>query len=154
MRVVRRVHRAAAALLLAAIASGVDAQPCTPFTDVSAQDAFCTNVQWMYNRGITLGCTATTYCPSQFVSRIQMAAFMNRLGNVTFQQGGNAFGTQAVLGTIDDQVLDLVANGSRVVRYQPNPFTPNLVGGHPINDLSPGMRGATIAGGGASAGTT
>jgi hypothetical protein len=29
---------------------------------------------------VTLGCTATTYCPGDAVSRLQMAAFMNRLG--------------------------------------------------------------------------
>ena len=32
------------------------------------------------------------YCPAQFVRRDQMAAFMNRLGNVVFAQGGSAFG--------------------------------------------------------------
>ena len=148
--VLRFVRRAVVALLLAA-APVASAQPCTPFTDVSVQDAFCGNVQWMYNRGITLGCTPTTYCPSQSVTRIQMAAFMNRLGNVTFQQGGNAFGTTAVIGTNDDKMLEIVANGSRAMRYEPNPFTLNIVGGHAVNDLSPGVRGATIAGGGASA---
>ncbi len=83
------------------------AQICTPFTDVSAQDPFCSNIQWMFNRGVTLGCTTTAYCPTQFVRRDQMAAFMNRLGNVVFAQGGSAFGATAVLGTTDDQPLDI-----------------------------------------------
>ena len=30
---------------------------------------------------MTLGCTATEYCPQNNVTRLQMAAFMNRLGN-------------------------------------------------------------------------
>ena len=37
---------------------------------------------WIKNRSVTLGCTATTYCPNEDVSRLQMAAFMNRAGNV------------------------------------------------------------------------
>jgi len=42
---------------------------------------FCPNVEWLKNRAITLGCTSTTlYCPSDVVSRLAMAAFMNRLG--------------------------------------------------------------------------
>jgi hypothetical protein len=33
----------------------------------------------MRSHGITLGCTATTYCPADNVSRVQMAIFMQRL---------------------------------------------------------------------------
>lgn len=55
---------------------------CTPFTDVDAASAFCPNVQWMKERGVTVGCTSTLYCPSQPTTRAQMALFMNRLGNV------------------------------------------------------------------------
>jgi hypothetical protein len=40
-------------------------------------------VQWIKNRAITQGCGAgTTYCPNEPVIRLQMAAFMNRVGNV------------------------------------------------------------------------
>jgi hypothetical protein len=41
---------------------------------------FCPNVEWLKNRGITLGCSLTAYCPGDAVSRLAMAAFMNRLG--------------------------------------------------------------------------
>ena len=59
------------------------AQACAGFTDITVFSAFCTNVQWMKNRAITLGCgDGTTYCPDESVSRLQMAAFMNRVGNV------------------------------------------------------------------------
>ena len=105
----------AAAMLAAAPAH---AQTCTPFTDVAASDPFCTNIQWMFNRGITLGCTATTYCPTQFVRRDQMAAFMNRLGNVTFQQGGNAFAATAVLGTTDSRPLEVMVGNQRAMRIE------------------------------------
>jgi hypothetical protein len=61
--------------------SGVAAAaPCAGFTDVDTSSNFCPNVEWLKNRKVTLGCTTTTYCPNDPVSRLQMAAFMNRLG--------------------------------------------------------------------------
>src|SRR5437899_5525343 len=53
---------------------------CVGFTDVAAGAGFCPAVQWLKNRAITLGCTSTTYCPGDSVTRSQMALFMNRLG--------------------------------------------------------------------------
>jgi hypothetical protein len=70
-----------AALVLATVATSANAAPCAGFTDVDTSSSFCKNVEWIKNRGVTLGCTsATLYCPTQSVSRLQMAAFMNRLG--------------------------------------------------------------------------
>jgi hypothetical protein len=58
------------------------AAPCAGFTDVDDTSLFCPNVEWIKNRGVTLGCTsATAYCPADPVTRVAMAAFMNRLGN-------------------------------------------------------------------------
>ena len=43
--------------------------------------------------GITKGCDASQFCPNENVTRLQMAAFMHRLGeNPAFVNGGNAFG--------------------------------------------------------------
>ncbi len=53
---------------------------CGGFTDVDSASPFCVNVEWLKNRAVTLGCTATQYCPNDPVSRLSMAAFMNRLG--------------------------------------------------------------------------
>ncbi len=70
-----------AALAVAASASGVaSAQNCVGFTDVPAGSAFCPSVEWLKNRAITSGCSATAYCPDAPVSRLAMAAFMKRLG--------------------------------------------------------------------------
>ena len=50
------------------------------FTDAATTDIFCTDVQWLKNRGVTLGCgTGTAYCPGDVVIRAQMALFMKRL---------------------------------------------------------------------------
>ena len=74
-----------AAGLVAALVSvpAVQAAPCAGFTDVDSANPFCANVEWVKNRSLTLGCTSsTTYCPTSDVTRLQMAAFLNRLGTV------------------------------------------------------------------------
>jgi hypothetical protein len=75
-------RRFASFLAFALIAStNVQAAPCAGFLDVDDTSFFCGNVEWIKNRKVTLGCTsATAYCPNDPVSRLQMAAFMNRLG--------------------------------------------------------------------------
>jgi len=71
----------ACAAVLAASPGQSAAQSCAGFTDVASSSTFCPNVEWLKNRAITLGCTsATLYCPTDPVTRIAMAAFMNRLG--------------------------------------------------------------------------
>ena len=71
-----------------------------------------------------------------------------------YKQGGNAFGATAVLGTTDNNALDVQVNGARVMRYEPNAISPNVIGGSPANTVTAGVRGAVIAGGGVAAGDT
>lgn len=130
------------------------AGPCAGFLDVDDSSSFCADVSWVRNRGITLGCTANLYCPSADVTRLQMAAFLHRLGNVTFQQGGNAFGAAGVIGTTDNQALDVHAGNARAMRYEPNAISPNVIGGHSSNGASAGVRGGTIGGGGIAGGSS
>jgi len=84
----RLVRGAGLAALLALAAPAAQAAPCAGFADVDDSDAitgpFCTSVQWIKNRGVTLGCVLTPqllYCPFDNVTRLQMAAFMKRLGD-------------------------------------------------------------------------
>jgi hypothetical protein len=85
--IVRKIHFLAAALAIAGAAE-THASPCAGFVDVDDTSGptagFCADVTWIRNRNVTLGCTATQYCPFQNVSRIQMAAFMRRLGEALF----------------------------------------------------------------------
>ena len=77
---------------LAAFAHPARAQFCpgvSPwvFDDVQASDPFCGFVTWTAENGISLGCDVIDanhrlYCPAAVVSRVQMAAFMNRLGSI------------------------------------------------------------------------
>ncbi len=55
--------------------------PCGGFNDVTTVDSFCNSTEWLKNRGVTLGCTAASYCPAGNVTRAQMALFMQRLGD-------------------------------------------------------------------------
>ena len=298
--------------LLGLWSTAAQALPCAGFTDVEDTSPFCGNVTWLKNRSITLGCAPGLYCPNDFVSRLQMAAFMNRLGDslfpltcaagqvmkwdglqwacandaigggggggtvtsvaagtglqgspnpitgagsinlaptyqlpqactngqvpksngaggwacgtdiagagtmtslsqgtgitlsanpittagsiavntttiqarvtgtcaagssiriiaadgsvtcqadstgpaTAFVLGGNAFAAEAVLGTVDAFALNLHANGSRVMRYEPNGISPNVIAGSAANNVTSGVRGATIGGGGVPAGNT
>ena len=73
----------------------------------------------------------------------------NGNGGQFFRQGGNAFGATAALGTSDNQPLNVVVNGQRVARYEPNAFSPNVIAGHASNGAPVGSTGHVIAGGGA-----
>jgi len=48
------------------------------FNDVPATDGFFPDVQKLYELGITKGCGNGDYCPSEDVTRDQMAAFLAR----------------------------------------------------------------------------
>ena len=78
------VFAIAASLFAATLAIHSDesaAAPCAGFIDVDTSSGFCQNVEWIKNRKVTLGCSIPqSYCPDEAVSRLQMAAFMNRLG--------------------------------------------------------------------------
>lgn len=65
-----------------------------------------------------------------------------------FVQDGNAFGATAVLGTTDAQPFEVQVQGSRVMRYEPNATSPNIIGGHFGNFANGIFFGQTISGGG------
>ena len=56
------------------------------------------------------------------------------------------------VGTTDNQPLELKVNSQRALRLEPHATSPNLLGGHSSNSVTPGVYGATISGGGAAAG--
>ena len=67
----------------------------TPFTDIDdltqeSQDA----ISQIYDLGITIGATSTTYAPGRNVSRAEMALFLQRLMDLidVAADGGDAFG--------------------------------------------------------------
>jgi hypothetical protein len=49
-----------------------------PFADVPVSNTFCGHIKRMLERNITTGCGGGNYCPTQTVTRDQMAAFLAR----------------------------------------------------------------------------
>jgi hypothetical protein len=78
---------------------------CAGFTDMAADSAFCPGVDYLKNRNITVGCTSSTlYCPNDPVTRLSMAAFMNRLGK--------ALSPASYVTTADGGAHALLASGA------------------------------------------
>lgn len=73
--------RLAAAIFAGLVALPAGAQGCAGFADVLLSDPMCPSVEWVRNRGIARGCSATHYCPADVVTRVTMAAFLQRLGS-------------------------------------------------------------------------
>jgi hypothetical protein len=69
---------------------------CAGFADLPLSSPFCANVVWQANRSITLGCVPGLYCPYEVVSRLSMAAFLNRLGTALTSKPLTAVGSGAV----------------------------------------------------------
>ncbi len=74
-------------------------------------------------------------------------AYWSLTGNAETVPGTN------YLGTSDNQPLELKVNGQRALRLEPNPTSPNVIGGSISNTVGAGLYGATIAGGGDTAST-
>lgn len=70
---------------------------CGSFGDIDVTSPFCANVEWLRNRGITLGCTISAYCPGFAVTRLVMAAFLDRFGSAVTSQ---TLVAQLELGTV------------------------------------------------------
>jgi hypothetical protein len=51
------------------------------FPDVSASAYYHEDVEWLLDNNITQGCSATAYCPNDYVTRGQMAAFLHRMAD-------------------------------------------------------------------------
>ena len=70
-----------AAFIIRAVKGNPPAGYCgttPPFNDVPVSSTFCGHIMRMAERGITTGCGSDNYCPSQSVTRDQMAAFLGR----------------------------------------------------------------------------
>jgi hypothetical protein len=73
------------------------------FTDVPRSSPFYRKIETALHHGITVGCTATTYCPGQNVLRSQMASFLARAlsgGNLFLKTGGLVDGELYICGPL------------------------------------------------------
>jgi len=62
--------------------TGIDIALQPLFSDVANTNTFYENILWMQQTGVTTGCTTTEYCPSNSVTRAQMATFLVRALNL------------------------------------------------------------------------
>ena len=83
---VPRLHAAhrrlltATALVVALAAFPLGALASHQFGDVPDSNIYHADIDALADSGVTTGCGGGNFCPSAFVTREQMAAFMNRLG--------------------------------------------------------------------------
>ena len=93
----RKSLLAAVLFVLAAFCNPALAQPFCPgvspwvFDDVAASDPFCSNITWMAQKNITLGCSLIDvdhrlYCPDTFVNRKAMAGVHESPGRCPLPQ--------------------------------------------------------------------
>lgn len=73
------VTRAQMAAFLWRLEGSVPGAPSSGFTDVPEGQYYTDAVDWLVERGITTGTSATTFSPNDPVTRAQMAAFLWRL---------------------------------------------------------------------------
>ena len=100
----------ATAIAAAVVGSGIAGANVGGFDDVPDNHTHAAGIGWLVQNGITSGCDADSYCPSDAVTRAQMGTFFHRLS-------GNAQGVApSVNATTIDGVdsADLVRSIERV----------------------------------------
>ncbi len=120
--------------------------------------ASATSVPWSGLTGVPTGLddgdNDTTYSAGTglSLSGTQFGLDMNYTDNRYWRLEGNAGTDPAIhfLGTTDGVSLTLAVSSTTALRLEPTTGTPNLIGGYGGNNVTAGVPGATIGGGGAS----
>ena len=134
------------------------AAPCAGFVDVDDTSPFCANVAWIKNRGVTLGCDANLYCPDASVTRLAMAAFLNRLGDAVLPPRvlwvANAGGTFASIQAAIDHAAAQGASefSTWLVKVAPGSYNERVTMKDGV-DVEGAGRGLTLIYSGAAQGT-
>ena len=123
----RHVVTSLVALVLVATLGGyarppVAAAATSPFTDIAAT-TFEQDIDWLFAKGITVGCTPTTYCPDRAVSRGEMASFLVRMFQLTAGWDIDAFTDDD--GTTHEQDINRLAASGITVGCTETTFCPN-----------------------------
>jgi hypothetical protein len=132
------------------------------FSDVPNDHPFHSEIGIFKDTNITTGCTATLFCPQDFVRRQAMAAFVDRALGLVVRPGESALRAApgSKIATIDDGsslvrtfdgALELSHSGVRALRLEGHAIGPNVIGGFAGNTVTPGVFGATVSGGGGGA---
>ncbi len=122
---------ALAGLVGALVAVPIAVYASHQFTDVPNTNPFHADIDWLADAGVTKGCSTTAYCPSDNVTREQMAAFMRRLAENQVVDAGQLNGLavdefvrtgQVLHGSIDEfqsvatgDITGFQSNGNKLV---------------------------------------
>jgi len=127
------------------------------FAQVGAPAGDYTNVRAEFTNLTAANKKLIGFCTVQenqtFSADFRIAKSFGGTPQNAFVQGGNAFGTTALLGTVDNQPLTVLVNNQPALRLDPvtdadSTSTVNVIIGSPLNTVDAGVVGATIAGGG------
>jgi hypothetical protein len=90
-----------------------------PFTDVPSSNSFFCQIAQAYFSGLTNGTSATTYAPTQTVTREQMAAFITRTMDQSLKRGSKRAVTEKwwTPQTANNVTLTHVPSGPREVKF-------------------------------------
>ena len=83
---------------------------CGPFTDVT-DAGFCPFVLEIFTLAVTTGTTATTYSPSDGVTRLQMAVFLSRSVDGMVKRGSRRAALKRFWTITDSSLLDITTVG-------------------------------------------
>lgn len=101
----RKIRRALPIVILTTVLVAPVAYAAAGFSDVPDDSPHVAGIQYVHDRGITSGCTASSYCPDAPVTRAQMATFLYReSGNGTVAPSVNA-------ATLDGHTADELMDG-------------------------------------------
>jgi hypothetical protein len=117
-RLVRRLPWLVVVVTAAAVAFPLGVIASHQFSDVPTTSPYHTDIDALADNGITTGCGAGIYCPKAFVTREQMAAFMNRLGALSP-------GKAPVVNADKVDGVDEVLAAGAIVNIQQGPWFPN-----------------------------
>jgi hypothetical protein len=140
--------RSAKTLLIALIAFAtmipVVANAAAGFVDVADSNVFVADIQWMADNGITQGCNPPTndmFCPSDNVTREQMAAFMHRLATSQSVDAGTLNGL-ADTAFIEHGTLVTTKGGTA---WQPHALAPTTFSRNVVDTTASGDGKAIMA---------
>lgn len=103
------------ALLVAAVSFPLGVLASHQFSDVPTSSVYHADIDALVAAGVTSGCGGGAYCPKAYVTREQMAAFMNRLGAL-------APGKTPVVNAARVDGKDVVLGAGDVVNIQQGPW--------------------------------
>ena len=111
----RRLPFVAAVMAAAAIAAPLGVLASHQFSDVPNANIYHADIAALAGSGVTTGCGGGKYCPSDYVTREQMAAFMNRLGAL-------GPGKTPVVNADEVDGIDEVLEAGEIVTIQQGPW--------------------------------